>query len=66
MEYKEIEINDVKVLKCIGDGQCSCKTCTDTIGFNVHWTCGCYKYNDDIYCYKHICELLENKKGCVN
>lgn len=68
MEYKELNINGVKVYKCIGEGQAECTRCADIRGWNRCWVSMMYKIDgcNGIYCSEcmnFIVNEIEKKQG---
>lgn len=56
----------MKVTQCKGDGQGSCKRCSDKGKWNRTWMCFLYKIEgyEGCYCSDCVKEIL-NKKGGV-
>nr|DAD76865.1 MAG TPA: hypothetical protein [Podoviridae sp. ctq8112] len=53
----------LKVIRCRGEGQGSCKRCNDMGIWNRQWNCFLYKINgrDGCYCEECVKEIM--KKG---
>jgi hypothetical protein len=45
----------MKITQCKGEGQGSCRRCTDRGKWNVHWMCFLYKIEDYEGCYCRDC-----------
>ena len=45
----------LKIIRCEGDGQGSCKGCNDKGIWNRHWTCFLYKIEGQEGCYCDKC-----------
>ena len=52
----------MKVTKCKGEGQGSCKRCTDNGKWNVHWMCFLYEIEGHEGCYCRDC-VKENQRA---
>ena len=58
----------LKITKCVGEGQGSCKRCAEIRGWNRLWMCFLYKIDgyDGLYCYKCVlaisAEVREKEK----
>ena len=56
------ELETYRPTELSGDGQCSCYGCEQKIGFNRHWTTGCYQYKGHVYCSSCIEEVLKQEQ----
>ncbi len=54
----------MKITKCQGEGQGSCKRCTDNGKWNVNWMCFLYKIEgmDGCYCGDCVKEIVGHAK----
>ncbi len=52
----------LKIIRCEGNGQGSCKGCNDKGIWNRHWTCFLYKIQGQEGCYCEKC-IKEIEKG---
>ena len=52
----------MQITKCKGEGQGSCKRCSDNGIWNIHWTCFLYKVEglEGCYCEKCVKEMRDN------
>lgn len=54
----------MKITKCTGEGQGSCKRCSDKGKWNRMWCCFLYKIegHDGCYCYNCVIEIIEEEQ----
>ena len=52
----------MQITKCKGEGQGSCKRCSDNGIWNIHWMCSLYKIEglEGCYCEKCVKEMGDN------
>ena len=52
-------MKDMKITKCTGEGQGSCKRCSDNGKWNRSWMCFLYKIEgyEGCYCYDCVKEI---------
>lgn len=55
-------MSELKITQCKGEGQGSCKRCTDNGKWNVNWMCFLYKIEGKEGCYCFDC-VKEIKAG---
>lgn len=57
-------LNMIKITKCKGEGQSSCKRCNDKGVWNRHWACFLYKIEgqEGCYCEKCIKEIMRKEE----
>lgn len=55
----------MNVIQCIGNGQGSCKRCTDNGIWNCNWMCFLYEIEnlDGCYCRDCVNEILKGKEN---
>lgn len=55
----------MKIVKCKGEGQGSCKSCNDKGIWNVNWMSLLYKIEgyESYYCSKCLQEIINEHKG---
>lgn len=68
MEYKELNINGVKVYRGLDEGQGECKRCADIRGWNRCWVSMMYKIDgyNGLYCSEcmdFIVNEIEKNQG---
>lgn len=58
----------MKVRKCIGDGQGSCKRCSDNGKWNRSWMCFLFEIDglDGVYCSDCMHEIAEENDGIIS
>lgn len=54
----------LKITKCVGEGQGSCKRCAEIRGFNRLWMCFLYKIDgyEGVYCYDCALAISEEAR----
>lgn len=52
----------LRIEQCSGEGQGSCKMCSDNGKWNVNWMCFLYRVDgyDGIYCHECVEKIIEN------
>lgn len=57
-------MSDLKITQCKGEGQGSCKRCSDRGIWNRNWMCFLYEIEgyEGCYCSKCVKEILWNEK----
>ena len=55
-------MNQLKVTRCVGEGQGSCKRCSDSGKWNRMWCCFLYKIDgyEGCYCADCVKEIQKN------
>ena len=58
-------MSDIKVTQCKGEGQGSCKRCSDNGNWNIHWSCFLYKIEgyEGYYCRNCVEEIKAGVKN---
>lgn len=56
-------MNDLRITRCVGEGQCSCRRCEEIHGWNRIWTSMAYKIEgyEGVYCSKCVEAIKEQE-----
>ena len=58
------QMSNLKITQCKGEGQGSCKRCSDNGKWNRNWMCFLYKIEglDGCYCSECVKKIMEDTK----
>lgn len=59
-------MKEIKVTRCVGEGQGECKRCKELKGWGLNWTSFLYKIEgrEGRYCFDCIKAIIEEEEQC--